>query len=609
MNGQQNLAPNLKGKAPKPKPLAKNIFFYLFLVFLAWALLVVISPASSVDEEKPISEVLSLIRQEKVKKIEIEETLLKVELKDGQKLTARKEVTGNFLETLSQQQIDPAKVSEGIIIKQGIPWADLLFNIAPVLLTAIFFFVIIRQARGGATEIFSFGKSRAKLFGKKNSQITFADVAGADEAKQELIEVVDFLKNADKYRKLGARIPKGVLLVGPAGVGKTMLAKAVAAEAKVPFFSMAGSEFMEMLVGVGASRVRDLFQTAKANAPSLIFIDEIESIGRQRGLGLAGGHDERDQTLNQILVEMDGFDPRDNVIVLAATNRPDLLDSALVRPGRFDRRIVLEFPDIKEREAIIKIHMRGKPFTQDVNVEKLAQRTVGFSGADLENMLNEAAIMAARFGRSAITAQDLEESATKVKLGPERKRLQSDEDKKMTAYHEAGHAVVASKLPHMDPVHRVSIVARGLALGFTMYPPKVDRYNETKTRLLEIITSALGGRAAEEVVFGEVTVGGASDFEQATSLAYKMVTSFGMSELGLMSFDNHDEERVWRLFGQGGISEEMAGKVDTAVKKIIDECYQKATAILQANRPALDRVAEKLVTKETLEQEELKELL
>ncbi len=592
-----------------PKPLKRNVFFYIMLLFLGWAFLLVVSPSPDLGEEKPISAVVTLINEEKVSSIEIEDDLLRIVMRDGQNFHSRKETGEVFLETLSGNQVDAAKVSEGITIKQGLPWLDIVLNLAPILITAVFFLFIIRQARGGAADVLSFGKSKVRQFSRNDSQVTFNDVAGVAEAKQELTEVVDFLKNPEKYRKLGARIPKGVLLVGPSGVGKTMLAKAVAHEAQVPFFSMAGSEFMEMLVGVGASRVRDLFATAKRNSPSLIFIDEIESIGRQRGGGLMGGHDERDQTLNQILVEMDGFDARTTVIVLAATNRPDLLDSALVRPGRFDRRVVMELPDIKEREEIIKIHMRGKPFEKDVEVEKLARRTVGYSGADLENTLNEAAIMAARSGKKAISAAFLEEAATKIKLGPERKRLQSEEDKRITAYHEAGHAVVAAKLPHMDPVHRISIVARGLALGFTMFPPKYDRYNETETRLREIITASLGGRAAEEVVFTEKTVGGTSDFTQATTIARKMVTSYGMSDLGPVSFDGEALEGSLSFFGQKATSEGMAVRIDEAVKEIIDQSYAVSLTILRENRKLLDEVARELVAKETLEGEDFEKLL
>lgn len=546
-----------------------------------------------------------------MRKIEVEGTTLSVIFVTGESVISRQEPGARFLETLAQAEIDPQKIEEGITVKEGFPWAELLINFLPAILVVFLFFFIFRQARGGMTDILSFGRSRAELFmrGRKPG-VTFDDAAGVDEAKQELREVVDFLKNPGKYLALGARIPRGVLLVGPAGTGKTLLARAVAGEANVPFFSISGSEFMEMLVGVGAARVRDLFETAKKSAPSIIFVDEIETIGRQRGMGITGGHEEREQTLNQILSEMDGFTPNDNVIVLAATNRPDLLDPALTRPGRFDRRIALDLPDIEGRKAIFGIHMRGKPFVKEVDVSKLARRTVGFSGADIENMLNEAAILAAREGRKAIEMADLEEAATKVKLGPEKKRLQSEEERKITAYHEAGHALVAAKLPHMDPVHRVSIVSRGLALGFTEIPPLVDRYHHTKTQLLEKIAALLGGRAAEELEFNEFTVGAANDIEQATLITRKMVTEFGMSDLGPISLEQGEKTWLLRQLGEPyGYSEEMAAKIDTEVKKIIDNCYKKAEDILKKNKKKLDRVAKKLIEKETLEAEEFQHLI
>jgi len=451
------------------------------------------------------------------------------------------------------------------------------------------------------------------LKGSKNGKekISFKDVAGAEEVKKELTEVMDFLKNPDKYKKIGARIPKGVLLIGPSGVGKTLLARAIAGEANVPFFSAAGSEFMEMLVGVGSARMRDLFSTAKSAQPAVIFIDEIDAIGRQRGMAFSAGHDEREQTLNQLLVEMDGFDQRVNVIVLAATNRPDLLDPALIRPGRFDRRVTLELPDVNEREEIFKIHMRGKPFSEDLNIKRIAQQTVGFSGADIENMLNEGAIFAARNERDKITMRDLMDAATKVKLGPERKRLQSEEEKTLTAYHEAGHALAASKLPSADPVQRVSIISRSYTLGFTDISPQRDRYNETKTRLLGFITISLAGRAAEELVYKEETVGAANDIEKATQIAKKMVCEFGMSSLGPILYGGGEEKR-WLAFQLGekvSYSEEMAKKIDNEVKKIVDGCFKEAKDILQKNRKVLDNLAKELVIKETLEKEDIDKIL
>ncbi len=564
-------------------------------------------------EEVPVSTLLSLIEKGTVQKVEITGNLLEATLVDDRKIQSFKESQDSFDEVLHRHGTDLSKVKEGIYQREFatskiFAW---LINSLPVVAMLIFFAMMFKQSRKIGTDIFSFGKARARLFNKDKPQIKFSDAAGVGEAKRELKEVVDFLKNPQKYQALGARVPKGVLLVGPSGTGKTLLAKATASEADVPFFSMAGSEFMEMLVGVGASRVRDLFQTAKQHAPSIIFIDEIESIGRHRGLSVTT-HGEQEQTLNQILTEMDGFEPSTRVIILAATNQPHLLDPALVRPGRFDRRIVLDLPDIEDREAIIKIHMRGKPFVPEVNIRRLAQRTVGFSGADLESMLNEAAILAARQGQKKIRPADLEESATKVELGPERKRLQSDEEREMSAYHEAGHAVVSFCLPHTDPVHRVSIVSRGLALGFTMMVPRRDRYNQTKTELLEKIVVLLGGRAAEELKFSEMTIGAGNDLERANRIARAMVAEYGMSELGPLAFSFKGPVNGWPYNSMGGqvnYSDEMAGKIDEQVRKIIEECFARAKKILEEKREKLDLVAGELVKKETIEGGEFKRLM
>jgi cell division protease FtsH len=479
----------------------------------------------------------------------------------------------------------------------------------------LFFFFIYRQARGAQDSIFSFGRSPARIFVRNGKQpkITFKDVAGVDEAKKELTEVVDFLKNPDKYKKLGARTPKGVLLVGPSGTGKTLLAKAVAGEAGVPFFSMAGSEFMEMLVGVGASRVRDLFNTAKKAAPSIIFIDEIDAIGRQRATGVfSGGHDEREQTLNQILVEMDGFTTNDNVMVIAATNRGDLLDSALLRPGRFDRRVVLDLPDMEGREAILKIHAQGKVFVPEIKWGTVAKQTVGFSGADLENMLNEAAIFAAGANKVAIEEKDIREASVKVKLGPERKRLQSIEDRKMTAYHEAGHALVSFYSPQTDPVRRVSIVARGMSLGHTMISPAKDRSHETKTRLEEQISVMMGGRAAEQMIFKEMTTGAANDIANATRLARAMVVNFGMSQLGPIYLAGQSEEGdlgklLW--YEPANLSPDTQAKIDTQIKEITTAAYRRAVKILKTHRTQMDILAKALLEKETLEEEEFEKIM
>jgi len=599
-------------KSPLPKVPTKvgfiqGLFLVLLIGLVIWSFL---TPLSQ-PVELPISEVLTRVKSEEVKKIVVEGTKLQVTFKSGAEAISTLETGTVFLDTLTQAGIDPALVTEGILVQEGFPWARILIDLLPVFAIAILFFFFLRQARGGTNDILSFGRSRAELFVRnRKSRVTFSDVAGVDEAKRELEEVVDFLKNPGKYRALGARIPKGVLLVGPAGTGKTLMARAVAGEANVVFYSMSGSEFMEMLVGVGAARVRDLFDTAKRNAPAIIFIDEIESIGRQRGSSMTGGHEEREQTLNQILSEMDGFTPTDNVIVLAATNRPELLDPALTRPGRFDRRVVLDLPDIEGRKEIFKIHMRGKPMGPDVDLDKIAKRTVGFSGADIENMLNEAAILAATLNKKAVGMPDLEEAATRVKLGPEKKRLQSPEERRMTAYHEAGHAIVASQLPHMDPVHRVSIVSRGLALGFTEIPPATDRYHHTKTELLERVTSLLGGRAAEEVIFKEFSAGASSDLAQATMIVRKMVMELGMSILGPISLASGEMEWYGVSHEQGNfISEEMAGKVDREVVKILGEAYAQAKKVLEKNIPRMEKVTDALLEKETLDEEEFRKLV
>ncbi|OGD92658.1 cell division protein FtsH, partial [Candidatus Curtissbacteria bacterium RIFCSPHIGHO2_12_FULL_41_13] len=494
-------------KMPVPKSSWRGFLIYAILGILLFAFFAFTSTSTNrLTPTEPLSTVVTDVKDNKVQSIEVAGDKLTVKLKDNTTYSSRKEENQSLTSVFKDAGVDPTQTQFAIKDQTfSQVWVTILTTFLPLGLIVLFFFFIFRQAREGASSVFSFGQSRAKQFTRDMSKITFADVAGVDEAKQELQEIVDFLKHPEKYRAVGARTPKGVLLVGPAGTGKTLLARAVAGEAGVPFFSVAGSEFMEMLVGVGAARVRDLFSQAKKSSPAIIFVDEVESIGRMRGLGFSGGHDEREQTLNQILVEMDGFAPNDNVMVMAATNRPDLLDPALTRPGRFDRRVVLDLPDIEGRKAIIQIHMKGKPFAKDVDIERLAKRTVGFSGADIANMLNEAAILAARGLRKEIENLDLEEAATKVKLGPQRKRMQSEEEREMTAYHEAGHAIVANFLPHVDPVHRISIVARGITGGHTLVPPSVDRYTETKTRLLEQIATLLGGRSAEDLVFDEFT--------------------------------------------------------------------------------------------------------
>ncbi len=591
----------------------RNILLWLFLGAIFFSLLFSFPAKPGLTEEEiPLSQVLTDIKENKIKEIEVEDSKIRLTYEDDQKRFSRKEGEISFIEVLKSEGIDSSAVKVSIKdTSLSKVWINVLSGILPFILLVVFFFFIFRQAKGAQDSIFSFGRSKAQLFSKGKQSTTFKDVAGVDEAKRELEEVVDFLKHPGKYRRLGARTPRGVLLIGPSGTGKTLLAKALAGEANTPFFSMAGSEFMEMLVGVGASRVRDLFKNAKKAAPSIIFIDEIDAIGRQRGMGIGGGHDEREQTLNQILVEMDGFSPSDNVLILAATNRGDLLDPALLRPGRFDRRVILELPDIEDRKAILAIHARGKPFIKEINWNNIARRTVGFSGADLENMLNEAAILAARNNKKIINAGDIEESATKVKLGPEKKRIQSKEEKRMTAYHEAAHAIVSFRLPHIDPVHRISIVSRGVAMGFTLIPPKKDRYTETKSHMVEMIATLLGGRAAESLVFDELTGGAASDISQATRIARQMVVDYGMSDLGPVYLGPQVETtgfgRTWVQPTE--ISPDMQAKVDKEVKQIVDDAFKKATDILKKNRKKLDLIANRLVEKETLEGEEFERLM
>jgi len=591
----------------------RNLLIWLLVLGIIFSFFISFPTTSTpTGEEIPLSQALTEIKENKIKEVKVEEDKLTLISQDDKTFFSRKETQTSFTDILKTAGIDPATVNLTIKdVSLSKIWINILGGVLPFALMILFFFFIFRQARGAQDSIFSFGRSKAQLFAKGKQAVTFKDVAGVDEAKKELQEVVDFLKHPGKYRKLGARTPKGVLLVGPSGTGKTLLAKAVAGEAGVSFFSMAGSEFMEMLVGVGASRVRDLFNNAKKAAPSIIFIDEIDAIGRQRGLGLTGGHDEREQTLNQILVEMDGFTPNDNVIILAATNRGDLLDPALLRPGRFDRRVVLDMPDVNNRRAILAIHARGKPFNKKVDWKKVARSTVGFSGADLENMLNEAAILAARENKKEIEEKDIDEAALKVKLGPQKKRLQSEEEKKMTAYHEAGHAVVSYYLPHIDPVNRISIVSRGIAMGFTLIPPKQDRLTETKSHLLETVATLLGGRAAEELIFKEFTAGAASDIDKATQIARRMVVDFGMSELGPVYLGPQVETTEWgRSWTQPSeISPNMRSKVDNQIKKIVDESYKKALEILKKNKKKLDKIAAKLRQKETIEGDEFEKLM
>ncbi len=589
----------------------QTVFFIIVTGFILFSLF--INGKDFVDRtipEKPISTVLKEVKNNKVQNLEILEDKIIVHYKNDSYSRTTKEPGASLFTIMKESGINPLSVQiQNKSASQFSTIVNILINVVPTVLMIGFFIFLFRQARGAQDSIFSFGQSRAKKFNKNMSKITFKDVAGIKEAKEELQEVVDFLKHPEKYRKVGARTPKGVLLVGPAGCGKTLLAKAIAGEAGVAFFSIAGSEFMEMLVGIGAARARDLFKTAKLNSPAIIFIDEIDAIGRMRSSGVMGGHDEREQTLNQILVEMDGFEPTEKVVVIAATNRGDLLDPALMRPGRFDRRITVHYPDIEEREAILILHSKGKPFEKDVEWRKLARRTVGYSGADLENMLNEAAILTARENKEKITMNILEEAATKVKLGPEKKRMQTDEDKKLTAYHEAGHAVVTRSLPNMDPVHRISIVARGMSLGHTLIPPQKDIIHETKTHLVHQITAMLGGRSAEELVFNEVTTGASNDFNQATAIAREMVTEYGMSDLGPINFGDSYDITSWSRSEGGSLSEETKAKIDHAVSNLINACYKEALEIVKAHRIQLDAVSAALLEKETLDQDEFEKIM
>ncbi|QQS39198.1 ATP-dependent zinc metalloprotease FtsH [Candidatus Woesebacteria bacterium] len=584
------------------------IIIFLFIFFLPFFLSLL--SIGSLNQTIDVSQALSDIKEGKVKETVVQNANLVLTYNDDTKKTTTKEDGDTLAGLLDKANIDPSSIKYSVVDQSfSKAFGEILSILLPLGLMAAFFFFIIRSQSKGAQDVFSFGKSRAKLFAKGKQNVNFGDVAGIDDAKNELVEIVDFLKNPAKYRKIGARTPKGVLLFGPAGVGKTLLARAVAGEAGVPFFSMAGSEFMEMLVGVGASRVRDLFVQAKTSAPSIIFIDEIDAIGRQRGRGIMGGHDEREQTLNQILVEMDGFTPNDNVIVIAATNRGDLLDPALLRPGRFDRRVTLDMPDREGREGILKIHARGKKFGTNIDWKRVADRTVGFSGADLENMLNEAAIHAAGQNKNEIIMEDIEEAATKVKLGPAKRKLQSEEDKKITAYHEAGHAIATHYLAKMDPVHRISIVARGMSLGHTLIPPVADRSHETRSHMLEQIVAMLGGRAAEELIFNEMTSGASNDIQMATGLARAMVVEYGMSALGPIDFSSRSDMSMPSWMEGETLSPAMKEKIDSEINKLMTEGYKSAQALLKKYKKDLDLVALELLKKETLDRDDFEKIV
>ncbi len=579
---------------------------YIAILLAAVVLFSYLLPAANKPEEVPLSEVVALSQNKEIAKIEVEDSMLLVTTVDGTELRAYKESSASLYDVEGLNL-------EGVVVEvkgsSGVNWGGLLLNFLPLLIFGALLFFLFRQARGANSQAMSFGRSRARLFPANRPTVTFNDVAGVEEAKQELREVVEFLKSREKFQALGARIPKGVLLVGPPGTGKTLMARAVAGEADVPFFSISGSEFVEMFVGVGASRVRDLFDQAKRNAPCIVFIDEIDAVGRHRGAGLGGSHDEREQTLNQILVEMDGFDTNTSVIVMAATNRPDILDPALLRPGRFDRRVVLDRPDINGRVSILKVHTNGKPLAKDVDLEVLAKGTVGFSGADLANLVNEAAILAARRNKDAISMQEFEESIDRVIAGPERKsRKISPKEKEITAYHEAGHALVARMLPNADPVHKISIVARGMSLGHTRQLPIEDRYLMTRAQIKDMIATFVGGYTAEKLIFSEVTTGAYDDIRRATELARRMVTDFGMSDkLGPRTFGDKQEMIFLgrEISEQKDYGDKIADAIDEEVGQIIQQAHQTAEKILTENKSKLVLLAQKLIARETLEGEEL----
>jgi len=601
------------------KSLAKNFIFILLIFLIISGVFALFQQPFEKEKELSITQLIKEINQEKIKKITVSGSELSILYLDDSKARSRKETEVALSQSLINYGVDLEKL-KGVEIetkKEGGTWAWLgpvLILALPLLVFGLFFWMIFRQAKTGAMQAFDFSKARARLFGAEGhskEKITFEDVAGLKEAKEELKEIVDFLKNPKKYLQIGARIPRGVLLLGPAGVGKTLLARAVAGEANVPFFSISGSEFVEMFVGVGAGRVRDLFSTAKKAAPAILFIDELDAVGRHRGAGLGGGHDEREQTLNQILVEMDGFERETKVIVMSATNRGDILDPALLRPGRFDRKVVLDLPDINDREEILRIHCRGKPLALNVNLREIAERTPGFSGADLANLVNEAAIFAARRNKHQVFQEELLESIEKVLLGPERKsHILSKKEKEIAAYHEAGHALVSSSLSEAEPVRKISIIARGPAAGYTLKMPKEERKIKTKSEFLAEMATLLGGYCAEKLKFGEITTGAANDLERASELARKLVKEYGMSSLGPVSF-GEKEELVFlgkEISEQRNYSEKVAAQIDREVSKFIKNAESQARKILLKKKKLLEKVAKILIAKETIERGEFEKL-
>jgi len=618
---------NMPKKSQKPggkAPQGPNIWVQMAIALGIFVLLsggygVVRQYVESSSEEVPLSQIAEDINAAKISSITVEGDKVTAAYADGTKKTSRKETETSITQTFANYSITPEKLAAVKIEIKDQGGARFWFlTLAPILVPALLLFGVIwylsRQLRQGGMQAFTFGRSMARLVSPedKNQKVTFADVAGAAEAKQELLEIVDFLKNPKKFIQIGARIPKGVLLMGAPGTGKTLLARAVAGEAGVPFFSISGSEFVEMFVGVGASRVRDLFNTAKKAAPAIIFVDEIDAVGRVRGTGVGGGNDEREQTLNQILVEMDGFEPNEKVIVMAATNRPDVLDPALLRPGRFDRRVTIDLPDRKDREDILKVHARQKPLGPDIQIPVIAERTPGFSGADLGNLMNEGAILAARENRKELAQYDLIRSIEKVMLGPERRsHVLNKKEKEITAYHEAGHALVASVLPFADPVHKISIISRGRAAGYTLKLPLDERRMQSRKEFLDDIAVSLGGYVAEKMIFGDLTTGAANDLQVSSALARDMVTRYGMSEkIGPMVFEAMPGRTLFGGGVEGGEqSQEVAAQIDAEVKKIITDAHKKADDIIKKHRPVLNAIAAHLVEIETIERDDFEKIL
>lgn len=592
----------------------KNAAIYLFIILVAIMIIKWANPPADKSIALDYTSFSKAIVADQVQEVtgttDRSVNTYTVDMKDGKKHT----VIGPTGDNALLQEM----VKHNVTYKMDPPteapwWTSLITTLLPILVIVGLFFFMMQQTQGGGNRVMQFGKSRARLVGDEKKKVTFEDVAGADEVKEELQEVVEFLKFPKKFNELGAKIPKGVLLFGPPGTGKTLLARAVAGEAGVPFFSISGSDFVEMFVGVGASRVRDLFEQAKKNAPCIVFIDEIDAVGRQRGAGLGGGHDEREQTLNQLLVEMDGFNGNDGIIIIAATNRPDILDPALLRPGRFDRQVVVDVPDVRGREEILKVHIKGKPLSRDVELGVLARRTPGFTGADLANLVNEAALLSARRSEKEIKMQALEDSIERVIAGPEKKsRVISEFEKKLVSYHEAGHALLGELLTHTDPLHKVSIIPRGRAGGYTLLLPKEDRNYMTKSQLLDQITMLLGGRVAEALVLHEISTGASNDLERSTGLVRKMITELGMSdEIGPLTF-GQKEGQVFLgrdIARDRNYSEAVAYAIDKEARRIIEECYQKAQTLIQENMPKLEAIAQALMKKETLEAREFAQLM